>query len=124
MGKRVLDVGNCVPDHRAVAAVIQSHFDAEVVQTHDLQDTVAMLRGEPFDLVLVNRKLDCDYSDGLDIIKHIKQDPELGDVPVMMLTNFPQYQRLAIEAGAIEGFGKQSLHAPETVQRLRPFLAE
>ena len=37
-----------------------------------------LCESEPFDLVLVNRKLDSDYSDGLEIIKQIKADPNAG----------------------------------------------
>jgi len=71
MTKRVLDVGNCVPDHGAIRAAITRDFDAEVRQAHGPDDTLAALHADHFDLVLVNRKLDQDYSDGLEIIKQI-----------------------------------------------------
>ena len=73
--------------------------------------------------MLVNRKLDIDYSDGLEVIERIKQDPQLRSLPVMMITNFAEHQQQAVQAGAVEGFGKQSLRAPETLQKLEPFLS-
>ena len=123
MSKRVLDIGNCVPDHRAIVALIESNFDAQVCQADQWDDAAEQLRSQPFDLVLVNRKLDIDYSDGLEVIRRIKQDPLLKSLPVMLVTNFAEHQQQAVQAGAVEGFGKQSLRAPETVQKLEPFLS-
>ena len=74
------------------------------------------------DLVLVNRKLDVDYSDGLEIIKQIKADPELAKVPTMLVTNYPENQAEAVAEGAEPGFGKLSLDADETRANLARFL--
>ena len=89
--------------------MIESNFDAKVCQADQWDDAAAQLRSQSFDLVLVNRKLDIDYSDGLEVIRRIKQDPLLKSLPVMLVTNFAEYQQQAVQAGAVEGFGKQSL---------------
>jgi CheY-like chemotaxis protein len=123
MTKRVLDIGNCRPDHRAIAALIEANFDATVSQAHRWEDAAAQLRAESFDLVLVNRKLDVDHSDGLELIQRLKQDPQLSALPVMMITNFAEHQRLAVQAGAVMGFGKQSLQSAETLKRFEPYLS-
>ncbi len=112
MSKRVLSVGNCVPDNRAIAAMIESQFQAEVLSAESLVQTLALMRAQSFDLVLVNRVLDRDGSDGLEVIRQIKAAADLCDTPVMLITNFPEYQQRRQEAGALEGFGKQALHAP------------
>ncbi|MHB8969211.1 MAG: response regulator [Pirellulaceae bacterium] len=122
MSKRVLDIGNCVPDHHAICALIESNFEAQVCQADQWDDAAAQLRAHAFDLVLVNRRLDIDYSDGLEVIRRIKQDPQLKSLPVMLVTNFAEYQQQAVQAGAVEGFGKQSLRSPDTLQKLEPFL--
>ena len=124
MSKRVLDVGNCVPDHAAIRGMLTKSFGADVSQTDGSSDTLALLRKEPFDLVLVNRKLDQDYSDGLEIIKAIKADPQLAATPCMLITNYPDQQQVAVAAGAEYGFGKKELYAPATQQRLSKFLKE
>lgn len=121
MPKRVLDVGQCVPDHAAIRRLLETSFHAVVEQTHALDDTLARLRETPFDLVLVNRKIDIDYSDGLDILKAIKADPQLAEIPVMLVTNYPEHQQTAIAAGAEPGFGKDSLRSPQTVERLAKY---
>ncbi len=122
MNKRVLDIGNCAPDHAAIRRMIESHFTATVEQAHEADEALARLRAEPFDLVLVNRKLDVDYSDGLAIIQQIKADPMLCEVPVMLITNYPEHQQQAIASGAIPGFGKLALQSSATVERLRGIL--
>ena len=122
MTKRVLDVGNCVPDHAAIRGLIERNFDAQVVQADDLASAVAELQKQPADLVLVNRKLDLDYSDGMAIVRHLKADPQWSATPVMLITNYPEYQAEAIAAGAAPGFGKQELRSNETLERLRKFL--
>jgi phosphoribosylformimino-5-aminoimidazole carboxamide ribotide isomerase len=124
MPKRVLDVGQCVPDHAAIRRLVERQFGAQVVQAHGPDDTLAALRSGPFDLVLINRKLDADYSDGIDILRTIKSDPELSAVPVMLITNYPEHQRAAMAAGAEEGFGKAQLADPATHDKLRKFLEE
>ncbi len=123
MSKRVLDVGNCVPDHAAVRALMERTFGAEVVQTHGPEDTLAELKAGSFDLVVINRKLDQDYSDGLDIIKTIKADAALAKTPVMLITNYEDHQADAVAAGAEPGFGKLSMSSPQTLERLRKFLS-
>lgn len=123
MPKQVLDVGQCVPDHAAIRRMLERNFEARVVQTHEMEDTLEQLRAGRFDLVLVNRKLDADYSDGLEIVKAIKGDAKLAAVPVMLVTNFPEHQELAVTAGALPGFGKNSLGSTETLERLKNVLA-
>jgi CheY-like chemotaxis protein len=121
MPGQILDVGQCVPDHAAIRRLLESRFGAHVEQTHALDDTLTRLRETAFDLVLINRKLDRDYSDGIEILKAIKADPHLASTPVMLVTNYPEHQELAIAAGAEPGFGKDSLSAPETIARLAKF---
>lgn len=123
MPKQVLDVGNCGPDHATVSAALMKHFAVEVYQADQTTGALAILRREKIDLVLVNRKLDIDYSDGIDVIKQIKAEPEFAKVPVMLITNHDEYQQTAIASGAVYGFGKLSLNDPKTHQRLAQFLS-
>jgi two-component system chemotaxis response regulator CheY len=122
MAKRVLDVGQCQPDHAAIRRLVQGEFGAEVVQADQLNDALAQLRQGRFDLVLINRKLDVDYSDGLDILRAIKADAELAAVAVMLVTNYPEHQQQAVAAGAEPGFGKAELNRAETRAKLGRFL--
>jgi len=121
MTQRILDVGNCAPDFASISNFLTTQFDSQVDQAHGLQDTLDMLRRDNYALVLVNRKLDQDYTDGIEIIKAIKADADLQSVPVMLITNFPEHQDAAVAIGAERGFGKLELNA-ETAERLGPIL--
>jgi CheY-like chemotaxis protein len=122
MPKRVLDVGQCGPDHVAICNYLSRHFDCQIESADATHDALAKLKASKFDLVLVNRKLDIDYSDGIDVIRALKADPETAGVPVMLVTNYPQHQELAITAGAIRGFGKLAFGNPETRDKLATVL--
>ena len=124
MTKRVLDVGQCGPDHAAIQACLKRHFDCEVTAAEGLDDTLAQLRGGPIDLVLVNRKLDRDYSDGVEIIRFLKASPRTAGVPVMMVTNYANHQDEAVAAGALRGFGEFELDSDQTYQKLAAVLGE
>jgi CheY-like chemotaxis protein len=122
MPKRVLDVGQCGPDHSTIRRYLTRHFDCEISKADTLDDALATLKSGKFDLVLVNRKLDIDYSDGLEVIRQIKADPATAAVPVMLVTNYPEHQDAAIAAGAIRGFGKLEYEKPQTLDRLAAVL--
>jgi len=123
MPKQVLDVGNCGPDHKAISAALMKHFAVDVYQADEASGALAVLRREKIDLVLVNRKLDVDYSDGTEVIKQIKAEPEFAKIPVMLITNHDEYQQSALSLGADYGFGKLALNDPSTLQRLAKFLS-
>lgn len=117
MKKRALDVGNCAPDHAAVKRLM-GRFDCEVMQAHGADDALAALRAGAVDLVLVNRKLDMDYSDGMEVIRQIKADPQTAATPVMLITNYAEHQTAAEAIGALRGFGKLEMDKPETHERI------
>jgi CheY-like chemotaxis protein len=119
---RILDVGNCVPDHGTLTRYLTRHFICTVDEAPDGASAMEKLKGQKYDLVLVNRKLDVDYSDGLEVIKAIKADPATREVPVMMITNYPDHQDAAVAAGALRGFGKLEYDEPETLERLKEVL--
>jgi response regulator RpfG family c-di-GMP phosphodiesterase len=120
--RRVLDVGNCGPDHSSVRRMLTTNFGAEVIQTHGLDDTMAELQKNTIDLVLINRKLDQDYSDGIVILEHIKSQPEYSNLPVMLITNYAEHQATAVALGARPGFGKLEINSPETRAKLASVL--
>lgn len=122
MAKRVLDVGQCGFDHGTIDRLVRGAFDAETVPAHSINDALEQLRGGRFDLVLVNRKLDHDYSDGLDVVRAVKADAGLSSMPVMLVSNLPEAQQAAVAAGAELGFGKAELGDSQTVEKLRRFL--
>jgi two-component system chemotaxis response regulator CheY len=120
--KRVLSVGQCAADHATIRRVIEGHFDAAVVSAATFAEALADLRRTPADLVLVNRVLDYDGSEGVDLVGQINADEALRQVPVMLVSNYEDAQEQARGKGARPGFGKSELNRPETVARLRAVL--
>lgn len=123
MTKHVLDVGQCSMDHGAITRMLQGHFDVEVTRAHDADDLIAALETSEFDLVLVNRKLDRNGEDGVELIRRIVTDEKLNGVPCMLVSNYADAQEAAVDAGARPGFGKSALAAELTIQRLRDVLS-
>ena len=122
MAKRVLDVGNCDPDHGGITALLQANFNVEIDRAHGFSDALEAIRREPYDLVTINRLMDRDGTPGMDIIKEVKGDPAIANTKVMMITNFVEHQELAVKAGAVAGFGKAALHDSETLAILSEHL--
>ena len=122
MTKTVLDIGNCGPDHYAIKQMLVDHFDVQVVRADQWNDAARLLASEQVDLILINRKLDIDYSDGMDVLKSLKSSESFQHIPVMLITNYPEHQQTAVEAGGVYGFGKLELNSPETHVRLSRFL--
>ena len=120
--RTVLSIGQCRPDNAAITHFLTSNFDVKVLETDLADDSLAALQSSSVDLILINRKLDADYSDGMEIMKLIKSNPQTEQIPVMLISNFPESQEQAVEAGATYGFGKAELSSPETVERVRDAL--
>ena len=121
--KKVLNVGHCHADGPAITRMIQKNFDADVIPAETFEDALALLRQQPFDLVLVNRVLDADGTSGQQLIEKIKADEKLKEAPVMLVSNYDNYQKDAVKAGALPGFGKAALGSPATVARLKKYLS-
>jgi two-component system chemotaxis response regulator CheY len=121
-GKRVLSVGQCGFDHSRIASVLQTDHGAEVVSASTAGEALRLLRDESFDLVLVNRIFDADGGSGIELIRQVKQDEELGKVPMLLVSNYAEAQSEAVAVGALPGFGKAALASPKTAEQLREYL--
>jgi two-component system chemotaxis response regulator CheY len=102
--------------------MLLARYDVEVLQADQWIDTQRILSSKTVDLILINRKLDIDYSDGMDILKSLKSHEATQHIPVMLVTNYPEHQQSAVEAGGVYGFGKLELDSPQTHERLGQFL--
>lgn len=122
--RRVVSVGQCHMDHGSIQRFLNRHFEVTVVPVATAEAALRELRQSPAALVLVNRQFDADGTEGLDFIQTLKADTALSPVPVMLVTNFPEYAQQAVSLGAVPGFGKAELNSPELPRRLEPYLTE
>ena len=121
MPQRVLDIGNCGPDHGAITQLVTAQFDAVVDGADRAGDALKLLADKDYALVMVNRLLDIDGSPGMDVIKSVKE--QYPDLPVMLITNFEEHQQAAVAEGCVPGFGKRELSSNSTVELLGQYLA-
>jgi hypothetical protein len=117
IGKVVL-VGHCGFDQasigRAVAGAlpgvaVESVYDSEGLDEHAGPDA----------LLLVNRVLDGRFGtgSGVDLIAEL-HGREVRPL-MMLISNYPDAQAQAVEAGALRGFGKNELGQPQTAKLLQ-----
>jgi PleD family two-component response regulator len=121
-GVRVLDVGQCNLDHTNISRLLQENFAAAVDRAASPDQVFYMVGYYDYDLVLVNRILDADGSEGLALIKRMKEDEATRELPVMLISDLEDAQALAEAAGAVPGFGKKALNDPRTVELLSQHL--
>lgn len=117
--KIVMNVGHCVPDHLSIKKLLDS-IGVEVEKIDTVKDTIENLKKNKnkYSLILINRKLDIDFSDGIELLKKIKSDPEIQHHKVMVISNYKEVQTKAVELGALYGFGKSELHKEETKEKI------
>ena len=115
---RVLLVGHCGFDSGHLTHAVQSlGLGLSVYQAHRADDLDRYR--QPDCLWLVNRALDSGLGapDGVSLIRaELMRDhpPRL-----LLISNYPDAQRLAVEAGAWPGVGKSELRDPAALARLR-----
>jgi two-component system chemotaxis response regulator CheY len=120
---RVLSVGQCGYDHSRLTRFLHDSFGAHVEQADTADEALDALRARSFRLVLVNRVLDGEGSSGLDLIRAIKADASLSNVPTMLVSNYAEAQEQAVSNGAVPGFGKADLGRPRSLEALAAVLA-
>lgn len=118
----VLLVGNCGHDEAQIKSMLDTHFTVEVESTMYVEQALGMMRSRRYDLVLFNRLIFADDSQGIDLLMRAKADAELQGTPIMMVSNFPQAQAQSQAAGGEPGFGKDDLTRPETATLLSRYL--
>lgn len=116
--KIVVDVGQCDFDHASIKRVVEQ-CGASVIRAHSAEEARRFLDQGDVALVLVNRVLDSDGSDGMALIGELVS---AGRAPVMLVSNYPEYQDKAVALGARSGFGKSSLGSAETLELIRKTL--
>jgi CheY-like chemotaxis protein len=121
--RTILSVGQCRPDSAAISHFLTSHFDVTVLTSDSAIDATTILRQQKVDLVLVNRRLDADGSDGMKIIESIAQDADIPATRVMLVSNFEEWQEKAVAMGAQPGFGKAQLNSDVARERVEAALS-
>ena len=102
--------------------MLTQHFSVTIDRVMFVDEALDQMRAPRYDLVLLNRLIFDDGSEGLELVRRAKSDPELKTIPIMMLSNFPEAQSTAVAAGAEPGFGKATVSSQATVELLSRYL--
>jgi CheY-like chemotaxis protein len=124
MKKKVALVGHCGPDASYLRlAVARAVKDAQVVFADD-QHALNKLIEAGVDLVLLNRQLDYGFEtdEGVELIKRLRA--KVPSLKAMLVSNYPDAQQAALQAGAVEGFGKREIGSPKVADLIRSALGE
>ncbi len=125
-GPLVLLVGHCGFDSGGLERAVRNAApDARVEGVNSrkaLEDKLSEAA-----LLLVNRKLDGsfgvpmgEHGDGIELVRELG---EKDDAPAcIVISNFPEAQQAAKEAGALPGFGKKDVRAESAEQSIRSAL--
>ncbi len=119
---RVLVVGQCDADHASIRRLLEAHFAVAVDAVMTVADADRAVNCCRYDLVLVNRLVAADGSDGTELIRWMHANLLTAGVLIMLVSDHADAQRQAVADGAMPGFGKGALHASETLARLSAFL--
>jgi len=118
----VLDVGNCTPDHVMIRRMLTDHFDVNVDRVMFVSEALERMKQQAYALILVNRLIFEDGSDGLELLRQSRRDLPTLNTPIMLVSNYPEAQARAIEAGAAPGFGKATIGSRQTIEMLSRYL--
>ena len=121
--KNALIVGHCDLDNPQITSLIEKNFSVKVTRVKLFMNTVECLEKQYYDLVIINRIGAFDQESAMELIKKIKQD-ERFNVPLMMVTNYKDQMDMAVEIGAVPGYGKDKLHDKETIELLSKYFRE
>lgn len=115
--RTIVLVGHCTPDLYMLNAALSRYVpgstiaivnDSEVLQDYLNDNSV----------LLVNRVLDGHFPTGSGV-ELIREICELEIKPLTILvSNLPEAQEQAVEAGAVQGFGKNALYDTQTAEIL------
>lgn len=124
MPKRVALIGHCGPDSSFLRLAVQKAGRDVKVVAADTAEELQKVIDDGVSLLLFNRVLDFGFEEeeGVEVIRRLRaQHPELK---MMLVSNYPESQTQAVEAGALPGFGKREIGSARVTELLREALAQ
>ncbi|MDG1510146.1 MAG: hypothetical protein P8R31_00515 [Mariniblastus sp.] len=120
--QKLLIVGQCDFDFQRISFVLSKIYNIEIHRADLFDDAIQSALDQPYDLILINRLMDLDRSEGMAILHELKSNPQTESTPAMIISDYQEAQDAAVAAGANPGFGKATLDTPKTYELLSNFL--
>ncbi|MDB2318242.1 hypothetical protein OAK85_02615 [Mariniblastus sp.] len=116
--QKLLIVGQCDFDFQRISFVLSKIYNIEIHRADLFDDAIQSALDQPYDLILINRLMDLDRSEGMAILHELKSNPQTESTPTMIISDYQEAQDAAVAAGANPGFGKATLDTPKTFELL------
>jgi CheY-like chemotaxis protein len=118
--KRVLVVEDNALNMRLIQDILEP-FQHDVVEAKNGLDALNMLQQDHPDLILLDVLLP--GMNGIDVLRHIKADPNLASIPVVVMTasGDSSVHRQCVEAGC-DGFVLRPFTRKVLLDALKPYL--
>lgn len=107
---RALSVGQCALDSGTISHELLG-LDISTIHVHSAKEMWKRLESESFDLVLLNRIFDRTGEEALSFIPKLRE--QYGETPCLLVSNYEEAQKAAVQLGARYGFGKRQLGSGE-----------
>ena len=116
MGERIVLVGHCGVDAPRLEAVVSRCLPKAEVMTVNSEERLQEICEEGADLLLINRQLPYGFEseEGVELMQELSHMHP--DVKMMLVSDRPDAQEEAKDAGAIDGFGKADLGTPNKIK--------
>lgn len=116
-----------VEDDENLAKMYEERFKAEkfiVVLARDGEEAIQVINEEKPDMILLDLMLP--KKGGIGVIQILKSNPVTKDIPVLVLTAYPQdeYKKLAMDDGATDFMSKAEVMPVKVVERVKEILAK
>ncbi len=116
--KTVVLVGHCGFDQSSIGRAVTSALPSCAVKSANDSASLGEYTG-PDNLLLINRVLDGRFATGSGVDLIVDLAGQDNPPRMMLISNYPDAQAKAVQAGALPGFGKGDLGAPETNHKLQ-----
>jgi two-component system alkaline phosphatase synthesis response regulator PhoP len=114
-----------VEDEEILLTALSEELDQEgfeVLGAHDGQEGFDIALAQKPDLILMDLLMP--KLDGIGALKLIKENPEIKDIPVVILTNLSDYEKVsdALSVGAMDYLVKANYKLEELVNKIKTVL--
>ena len=119
--KSVIIAGNCGPDLNALERLVRGLGISKIVVADSIKEVHKIVKRQVVSLLLINRIFDVTGESGLNLIAGLPDDIRGR---CMLISNFTDAQKSAIDFGALHGFGKNKLERQETRELIRSAISD
>lgn len=113
-----------IEDDQALALAYQKKFTQAKFNTKLASDGpsgLALARSEKPDIIILDIMLPGGMN-GFDILRQLKLEQELSDIPVIVMTNLAEQGESALAEGAVEYLLKVDISLQELIEKVKDYL--